>query len=325
MSEKGKKKTKQPWRHHYIPQFYLKGFTGEDGYLWMFDLKTGKKSKAHPKNVAWQRDFYRWEGVSGAEDFLEREAFAKLDGLAAKVFSKIATGETIPEKNSDDYFNLMQFLGSLKIRTPKSRNAFVRDTIGVMEAITAVMTETDERWETIKKRYLGEEGKDFTREQMREVVFNKEKFTVKVPRELHLETMADLLDAYILILAERNWSVSVCEEVGFICSDYPLVLDWRVPPYKHPNRNPGLGDKGSIIAIPLDKRNVLLGVFEQERFSSIVGERLVALINFLEGIYAYRFLFSPTDDFIWLKRDRTIGNSAEFLEFIKRARGNTQA
>ena len=328
MSEKSKKKTEQSRRHHYIPEFYLAGFTSsgdKEDFLQVFDLKTGNKWQAKPKNVAHERDLYRWEGVVGHEDFLEVEAFQKIDDLASKVIAKIIREKKVPAKDSEDYFNLIQFIAAFKIRTPRSQKEYEDTTIQILRAVTNVITQSEDRWETVKKRTLGEEGKDLSREQMREVVFNESKFKIEVPRESYLATMSERLQYLIQILGDRNWSLCIAREGNFMCSDYPLVLDWAVPPHKHPNRYPALGDKGSVVAVPLDKKNALLGVFEQERFSSIVGERLVALINFLEGIYAYRFLFSPTDDFIWLKWDRTIGNSDEFIELIKTLRTNHSA
>ena len=49
-------------RHHYVPKFYLAGFTAEgtqDGRLFVVDQRTGKTWKSSPGGVAHERDFYR--------------------------------------------------------------------------------------------------------------------------------------------------------------------------------------------------------------------------------------------------------------------------
>ena len=38
--------------NHYVPQFYLKGFSGESDYLWAHDRLAKKSFKSNIKNVA---------------------------------------------------------------------------------------------------------------------------------------------------------------------------------------------------------------------------------------------------------------------------------
>ena len=50
--------------HHFVPQFYLKGFArprSKDGRLTVFDLKTRKSFATRPRNVAARRDYNRIE------------------------------------------------------------------------------------------------------------------------------------------------------------------------------------------------------------------------------------------------------------------------
>jgi hypothetical protein len=45
-------------RHHYLPQFYLQNYTGQDGLLCLFDRETKTFRKQQPLNTALERDFY---------------------------------------------------------------------------------------------------------------------------------------------------------------------------------------------------------------------------------------------------------------------------
>ncbi|QDX27004.1 DUF4238 domain-containing protein [Sphingomonas suaedae] len=48
--------------HHFVPQYYLKGFAtprSKDGWLSVFDLKEQKSFKTWPRNVAARRDYHR--------------------------------------------------------------------------------------------------------------------------------------------------------------------------------------------------------------------------------------------------------------------------
>ena len=51
-----------PRKHHYVPNFYLKGFTKEgteDGRIWVTDTKLKNQWPSSPKNSASEKDFYR--------------------------------------------------------------------------------------------------------------------------------------------------------------------------------------------------------------------------------------------------------------------------
>jgi hypothetical protein len=56
----------QPRKHHYVPQFYLAGFTDDGtlgGSLHVTDRTRRKVWPSNPKNAAHQRDFHKIEGT----------------------------------------------------------------------------------------------------------------------------------------------------------------------------------------------------------------------------------------------------------------------
>jgi hypothetical protein len=61
-------KAAEPKRHHYVPRFYLKGFTGEKDQLFAVNRPTGKSFRTGPENVAGKNYFNRIEtGEHGSE------------------------------------------------------------------------------------------------------------------------------------------------------------------------------------------------------------------------------------------------------------------
>jgi hypothetical protein len=71
-------------KHHYVPQFYLKGFTptGADGEaLWVLDQHSGKQWQSTPPGIAFERDLYRVTAPGVAPDLVERK-FAEFEGQA---------------------------------------------------------------------------------------------------------------------------------------------------------------------------------------------------------------------------------------------------
>src|SRR5689334_7113829 len=81
-------------RHHYLPQFYMKGFTNDVGKLWVYDKATNSVCN-EPK--APRQIFYEWKGNTidlGNEqfDFIEK-SFSETDSQVAKYFLEIRNSE----------------------------------------------------------------------------------------------------------------------------------------------------------------------------------------------------------------------------------------
>jgi hypothetical protein len=88
---------KKSKRHHYIPEFFIKGFTGEDGKISVFNKEKGiiEKLRKSPKQIffEWNRNSFN---INGNEtDFLEKiyqfgeskfaDTYKKLNGSSEKI------------------------------------------------------------------------------------------------------------------------------------------------------------------------------------------------------------------------------------------------
>ncbi len=82
-------------RHHYLPRFYLAGFTADgkkDDWLYVFDLESGnpKPRKQRPDKVGFVCDLNRLDWPGLPLDYLEKGPFAKFDGLVAPLVREVA-------------------------------------------------------------------------------------------------------------------------------------------------------------------------------------------------------------------------------------------
>ena len=80
------------WRHHYLPEFYLKGFTNQDGKFKIFDVHRQLFIK-NGKDFSTESYFFEEDGNTihtdkGADDFIEK-GFAEVDNRVADLFNKI--------------------------------------------------------------------------------------------------------------------------------------------------------------------------------------------------------------------------------------------
>src|SRR5829696_9445381 len=61
-----------PKKHHYLPEFYLKGFSTA-GELWVYDRKRGTYDKRRPETTAIRKGFYAVKDEHGKKDYGEVE------------------------------------------------------------------------------------------------------------------------------------------------------------------------------------------------------------------------------------------------------------
>lgn len=130
--------------HHYVPQFYLTGFTIDGSIkskLTVIDKTAQKRFETIPRNVGAQRDFNRVDIPGQPIDAVER-ALAEFDGQAAGVLKKIANKEVLPNTETEDFSVIMHFIALLGIRNPKLRTNMnsTHEQIGKMMAHQVVAT-----------------------------------------------------------------------------------------------------------------------------------------------------------------------------------------
>lgn len=109
-------------RHHYLPQFYLDGFTDIDGRFHVFDIKENrlKGKKLLPKQV-----FFEWDRntfIIGGEktDFLESEVYKLIDNINSTAFKKVTSSTRDSKTELIDYFFLHYFITTLFWRIPRT-------------------------------------------------------------------------------------------------------------------------------------------------------------------------------------------------------------
>lgn len=113
-------------RHHYLPIFFINGFTGKDGKISVFDKEKGAidKIRKSPKQIffEWNRNSF---DINGNEtDFLERvyqfgeskfaETYKKLNGISEKI-----------ELTTFDILHLTLFISEIYWRIPIRDKIFI--------------------------------------------------------------------------------------------------------------------------------------------------------------------------------------------------------
>ena len=96
-------------RHHYLPVFYLAGFTPtgrRNDYLQIYDRDQNIIRRARPKNEGAERDFNAVEIVGLRPDVIE-QGLSDFEDQTANIIREIARTKSIPM--GDDLVNLLNY------------------------------------------------------------------------------------------------------------------------------------------------------------------------------------------------------------------------
>ncbi|KIL39564.1 hypothetical protein SD70_19365 [Gordoniibacillus kamchatkensis] len=180
---------------------------------------------------------------------------------------------------------------------------------------------TPERFESIKQR-MKADGVEFDNnvsyEDLRKFIF-EEKYTISFDNNTNINNLLTAIDVLIPLLGARNWTVAYAPpEVGdFICSDNPVSLHWITQKERGFWSSPGHGLMETEVSVPLSSRIMLLGRFEELPPNVVISsKRNLAILNSYTGMYADRFIYSRENDFLWFKRDNSVGNVADLKRLI---------
>lgn len=119
------------WRHHYLPQFYLRGFLNENMKFKIYNIekqmfvRNGKEFS--PESYFFEKDANSIVIDNEKDDFLE-DSFSQMDNLVSIVFDKIrnSNGNSNFGLTENDMPALQYFIGILFWRNPKNYDKIKR-------------------------------------------------------------------------------------------------------------------------------------------------------------------------------------------------------
>jgi hypothetical protein len=104
-----------PKRQHFLPRFYLEGFT-RDGLVAVFDREKNEIRLQQPVNTAVIGHFYTMEDAEGRRRFELEALLSEYEGKAKPVINKLVGAA--PDLSADERSNLAIFIALAATRTP---------------------------------------------------------------------------------------------------------------------------------------------------------------------------------------------------------------
>jgi len=300
--------------HHFIPQFFLGNFTPsgtKDDLLWVTDRKERKGFPGKPRNVGFQKDFYRADIEGAPPDIVER-ILGWFEGFAAPAVKHVLEQHSLPDRPEFDH--LMELIGLLVIRVPAARQRVDRALDQILKKIVRQRFNNPQvlRTQFEKMRQEGVQGIDYENMDYEELVRfaqNEDRYTISLDKEWFLGQMLQASVPAQKMVFDRNWTVFVADEDAgeFICSDAPVCLTWT--DMSRQDRVARLDEHGTDLTVPLGKRTALRGRYEPEQPAVARCDRkMVAHINIRTISSGKRFIYSSNRNFPWKRDNGSIGD-----------------
>lgn len=295
-------------QNHYVPEFYLAGFTpsGKTGdFLWVHDKKSKKHWKVKPEKVARERDFYRLEIPDVEPDIVEKE-FSKFESRASSVIREIQHSGSMP--GGESFVVLMNLIAMMATRVPGFRQSLSKPLKEIGEKILRMIACSSDHFKDFVDNCQrhGIDSIDMTSyESLKKQVEDGE-----LELEVNPEWLTGLqLESYEFVLPElirRNWTLAINDNPGtsFITSDRPAVLMPLKPLLKLESL--GFADADTELVFPLNKRHAMLGRFEG--YTQIVkptGRQVIAL-NTAIYLYSDRYVYSDSENITLSDKERRL-------------------
>lgn len=227
--------------HHYIPKFYLKGFTesSESPYIWVYERGKAKPFRANISNVAHENYFYTLPVPPDKTNHLSPEDYLaeKIEAPANPVIEKIRNNRTLSDA---DRVNLSIYLAVMLKRIPRHRKR-------IQELAPKVASNVENQIEQIidtisKRRANRPELKRKLRGQAKSIIRRLEE---NPPKEV---LFPDYSIKVTQTIFRMSWQFFISEEkFSFLTSDNPLFFFEGI----------GIGQDNSEITFPISSDCVL--------------------------------------------------------------------
>ena len=309
----------QPRAHHFVPEFYLAGFTGSgqrDGRLAVLGLGelAGREWWASPNSLGHERDFYRDDSDMEDPTWFERDLLGGLEGESAGVLKDIAATCVLPDRGTRAWQVLMNFVAVMYARGPGLRDLMSRPILDIAQMIMQSMVADRGAFDRMvaEMRVGGQlaAGEEPSYEEMRAAV-QQGGIGLSLARPYLLRTILRVVEIVLPQLDRRSWTLLINQgaEQAFLVTDRPVAITHTVPQPQTFYNIPTFGRGGTDVTMPVSKDLALMGRLENQDRSAIdVDAQMIATVNSKTLWQAERFACGPSKErFAFVRADGTIG------------------
>jgi hypothetical protein len=231
----------QPRKHHYLPQFYLRGFSADERSIYQIEKLTGRHYGCQIKDTAAVRDFHEID-LDGIQDphILEKSLAQVEAQLAEDLRSFLTEGIS----NAQALSGVVDLLSQLRMSIPAFKQHIDRSMTSNIRAVAEMLERTGQ----LPEPPPGHEN-----------ILRVENLKISVANWKCLEIMFDMAAAPDMLNIFRNMRATLYRCTGndfFVTCDQPVAL---LHPTLAANNPYGIGPamKGVEISLPLSASALL--------------------------------------------------------------------
>ncbi len=251
-------KANAPIKQHYVPKFYLKGFTenGQDeDCLHVINQITGKQYKARCGELAVQKNIYSLDTDDDKAKYAVENILSVIESGIAIIIPEIVESEAMP--TGKDYSLLMEFIAIMETRVPKGIDRLNQPYDLMARSLGQFIAQSEELYKSQinKLKKEGVEIEDVSYKEFKEFVKSGE-YDVKIGQNTLMKQFIEAVNIIHPTLYGRTWSLYKINsnQHDFICSDHPVFLGWtKLPKTKWMQHSPGHGLMDTHVTFPLNK------------------------------------------------------------------------
>lgn len=252
--------------HHYVPQFYLRGFAegaGRQAKIFAFDAEQKNSFTTLVRNVGSKRHFFRIE-VDGHDPNTLEDAMAEIEGEISAHLIDVIAAKSFP--TAEHFNSIMNLVATLSVRNPRLRSNMEDFHKRVVDATMNIALSREEIWnsQTEKMREAGHQINDNLSYGDMKSFFEQKNFDVVIDQTHLILLELRMIEPVLQAAARRNWCfVSAPEGTQYICCDDPVVLTWKDIKKRSGFYSPGHGLADTRVIFPLCSNLLLVGEFEE--------------------------------------------------------------
>lgn len=300
-----------PKRHHYLPQFYLRGFCRDDSFC-IFDRDKNEFRVQTPINTAVQKQFYSVRNEDGSFDPALEKLLSQVEAETAPIIAKLDGGGTI---SFEEKYTLSIFVGLQNNRIPDFKKQLEEMRRGILEKIgdnvaPATEEEIAEASSVIPLDEAGPPIPAFELVQNLQAMENN-------PDLAHNDFLRMIIPMSMQIsriLFQMSWVIGhTPNDTAFITTDCPFII---LPPQGFDPTGLvgyGIGTPGAVKLMPLSSRSCLIILDQGHGFKHIsTNKKDVRGINLRLAVSCDRYLIAAEEQYArFLVKRSGIGNSSK--------------
>ena len=211
--------------HHYISQFYLKGFSKNNktkAKLFVYDKERNNYFQSNPRNIASKRDFNRIS-TKDKESYIE-EHQSKMEAKIATAFKSIIDSKKYPSDKDLSY--ILTFMALVILRNPKTRAIFDKLYIDIADKLNSMTIASEDIYiEQCLQAGINKED-IIPYKKYKKFIEDKNRYNLSINQEIHIQSEHRNIDYLSELLHKRYWYLRVSDEnIGeFITSDVNIQL-----------------------------------------------------------------------------------------------------